>query len=149
MTEENDKNLSKKIRESARQIWLAGLGAYNKAGEDTEKLFERLVKEGEALEDLTRGVLEKQIKVVEGTVEEVKKNANTTWDKLESVFDQRVSRALKRLGIPTSEDIRALEARIETLEKELEKARAEASRRKAGSKASAKAGTKTKSSPGA
>lgn len=125
MTEDNDKNLSHKIRESARQIWLAGLGAYTKAGEDTEKLFERLVKEGEALEGLTRGVLEKQIKAVEGTVEEVKKNANTTWDKLESVFDQRVSRALKRLGIPTREDVEALQARVETLESELKALRGE------------------------
>ncbi|WP_197485794.1 phasin family protein, partial [Oleiphilus sp. HI0061] len=38
--------LSEKIKESARQIWLAGLGAYNKAEEDTGKIFDKLVKEG-------------------------------------------------------------------------------------------------------
>ncbi|KZX83787.1 poly(hydroxyalkanoate) granule-associated protein, partial [Oleiphilus sp. HI0009] len=106
---------------SARQIWLAGLGAYNKAEEDTGKIFDKLVKEGEELEAATRGVVEKQFKAVEGTVEGVRGKASNTFGKLESVFDQRVSGALERLGIPNRKTIEALEARIDALEAELKK----------------------------
>lgn len=113
--------LSDKIKESARQIWLAGLGAYNKAEEDTGKIFEKLVKEGEELESATRGAVEKRFKAVEDKVEDVRGKASNTFGKLESVFDDRVSGALERLGIPNKKTIDALEARIDKLEKELKK----------------------------
>lgn len=118
---EQTHQLSDKIKESARQIWLAGLGAYNKAEEDTGKIFEKLVKEGEELESATRGAVEKRFKAVEGKVEGVRGKASNTFGKLESVFDERVSDALERLGIPNKKTLEALEARIEALEKELKK----------------------------
>jgi poly(hydroxyalkanoate) granule-associated protein len=113
---ENTNQLSEKIKDSARQIWLAGLGAYNKAEEDTGKIFDKLVKEGEELESLTRGVVEKRFKAVEGRVEGVRGKASTTFGKLENVFDQRVSAALDRLGIPSHKTISDLEAQISALE---------------------------------
>ncbi|MDO3722278.1 phasin family protein [Marinobacter sp. chi1] len=120
---ENDPQLAAKVKESARQIWLAGLGAYNKAEEDTGKFFERLVQEGEQLENKTRGVVEKQIKSVETRVDDVRQKATGTWDKLEHLFDERVSGALRRLGIHRREEIEALEHRIEALEDELKRLR--------------------------
>ncbi len=117
----SDENLvSNKIKDSARQIWLAGLGAYNKAEEDAGKIFDKLVKEGEEIEHMTRGVVGKRIKVVEDTVEGVKEKANGTIGKLESVFDQRVSKALMKMGIPTRIEIKALEAQIAELKKQLD-----------------------------
>jgi len=120
---EDDPQLSGKIKGSARQIWLAGLGAYTKAEEDAGKFFERLVTEGEQLESKTRGVVEKQIRTVEGRVGEVRERATGTWDKLEHMFDQRVSGALRRLGIHRREEIEALEHRIAALETELARLR--------------------------
>lgn len=117
--QERDHVLASRIKDSARQIWLAGLGAYTKAEEDTGRFFERLVKEGEDLEDKTRGAVGRQVKAVEDRVGEVKDRATGTWDRLESVFDQRVSRALGRLGIPSYSKMRDLEERVEALEKEL------------------------------
>lgn len=113
--------LSDKIKESARQIWLAGLGAYNKAEEDAGKFFEKLVKDGEELESLTRGAVEKQFKAVEDTVGEVREKASDTFSKLESVFDKRVSAALVRLGFPGNKRIETLEKRIKELEARLQK----------------------------
>ncbi|MBK1871630.1 phasin family protein [Marinobacter sp. 1-3A] len=129
MSDENDKKpesdpqLAAKIKDSARQIWLAGLGAYTKAEEDTGRFFDRLVQEGEQLENKTRGVVEKQIRSVEDRVEGVRERATGTWDRLEHMFDERVSGALRRLGIHRREDIVALEQRIEALEAELSKLR--------------------------
>lgn len=125
MSDENDKNpendpqLTGKIKDSARQIWLAGLGAYTKAEEDTGRFFERLVQEGEQLENKTRGAVGKQIRSVEDRVEGVRERATGTWDRLEHLFDERVSGALRRLGIHRKEDIESLEKRIEILEAEL------------------------------
>lgn len=116
---ENDPQLAAKIKDSARQIWLAGLGAYTKAEEDTGRFFDRLVQEGEQLESKTRGVVGKQIKSVEDRVGGVRDRATGTWDKLEHMFDERVSGALRRLGIHRREEIEALERRIEALESEL------------------------------
>lgn len=115
--------LADRVKDSARQIWLAGLGAYTKAEEDTGRFFERLVREGEALEDKTRGAVGRQVKAVEDRVGEVKDRATGTWDRLESVFDERVSRALDRLGIPSPGRVRALEERIEALEAEISRLR--------------------------
>ncbi|MDX1589921.1 MAG: phasin family protein [Oleiphilaceae bacterium] len=117
--QERDHVLAGRIKDSARQIWLAGLGAYTKAEEDTGRFFERLVKEGEDLEDKTRGAVGRQVKAVEDRVGEVKERATGTWDRLESVFDQRVSRALERLRIPSYSKMRDLEERVDALEKEL------------------------------
>jgi poly(hydroxyalkanoate) granule-associated protein len=118
---EQSAQLSEKIKESARQIWLAGLGAYTKAEEDTGKIFDKLVKEGEEIENLTRGVVEKQFKAVEDKVEGVREKASGTIGKLESVFDQRVSSALERLGIPSNSHVAELERRIADLEAKLSK----------------------------
>ncbi|MBW7469933.1 phasin family protein [Marinobacter sp. M216] len=122
---ENDPQLAAKIKDSARQIWLAGLGAYTKAEEDTGRFFDRLVQEGEQLENKTRGVVEKQIKSVEDRVGDVRERATGTWDKLETLFDERVSGALRRLGIHRREEIEAMERRIEALENELMRLRSE------------------------
>jgi len=129
---DNEQNLqlADKIKESARQIWLAGLGAYTKAEEDTGRFFDRLVKEGEELESRTRGAVGRQIRSVEDRVEGVRERATGTWDRLEGIFDQRVSGALKRLGIPSHEELAGLRQRVEYLEKELAKLKKEKGHRK-------------------
>lgn len=119
-TDQNSQ-ISEKIKASARQIWLAGLGAYNKAEEDAGKIFDRLVKEGEELEHTTRDVVEKRFKAVEEQVGEVKDKASGTLGKLESVFDQRVSAALSRLGIPSKHELDELKSKVAALEKALKK----------------------------
>lgn len=116
---EQDAQLAGRVRESARQIWLAGLGAYTKAEEDAGRFFDRLVHEGEELENKTRGLVEKQLKTVEHKVEDVRERATGTWDRLETLFDQRVSGALRRLGIHRREEIEVLEQRLAALEEEV------------------------------
>jgi peptidoglycan hydrolase CwlO-like protein len=47
----------------------------------------------------------------------VSKQAAGSWDKLEKVFEDRVSRSLESLGVPTQKDIQALTKRVEELNK--------------------------------
>ncbi len=136
---DNDVQLAGKIKDSARQIWLAGLGAYTKAEEDAGRFFERLVHEGEELESKTRGVVKKQVRSVEHRVEDVRERATGTWDRLENLFDERVSGALRRLGIHRREDIEALEQRIERLESELQALKAKSAKTAKSAPASRKA----------
>lgn len=109
-----DSNLSATIRESAQQIWLAGLGAFAKAQQEGNKVFEALVREGEAIQAKTR-------KVAEEKVTEMAAKATGTWDKLEQVFENRVAKALNSLGVPTKADLDTLGKRVAQLTAEVEK----------------------------
>ena len=109
-----DSQLSATIRESAQQIWLAGLGAFAKAQQEGNKVFDALIREGETIQKKTR-------KVTEDKVTEMAAKATGTWDKLEQVFENRVARALNSLGVPTKDDVAALAKRVAELKAEVEK----------------------------
>ncbi len=114
-----ESELAGTIRSSAQQIWLAGLGAFAKAQEEGAKVFDALVKEGRTLETRTRRFAEARVGAVTTRVGRAAGNASAkataTWDKLEQVFEDRVARALHKLGVPTSRDIQSLAKRVEEL----------------------------------
>ena len=116
-------HLSKSLSESAQQIWLAGVGAFSRAQAEGTKLFEALVKEGMGLEQTMRkfagGRAEVVRDVVESRVGQARERATDTWDKLEKVFEDRVQRALVKLGVPSREDLNDLSGRVEALTAEL------------------------------
>ncbi len=109
-----DSQLSATIRESAQQIWLAGLGAFAKAQQEGTKVFDALIREGEAIQRKTR-------KVTEDKVTEMAAKATGTWDKLEQVFENRVARSLHSLGVPTRDDVAALSKRVAELKAAVDK----------------------------
>lgn len=118
-----DSQLAQSIRDSAQQIWLAGLGAFSRAQGEGNRFFETLIKEGTTLHRKTQAAAGERIGDVAGRVtamaEEVGQRANSRWDKLESIFEQRTSRALGRLGVPTARDVSILAGRVAALETEL------------------------------
>ena len=111
-----------RVKDSAQQIWLAGLGAFAKAQEEGSKVFETLVKEGLGMQRKT------QAAATEAT-SKMASMANMAgglgarpagaWDKLENIFEDRVAKALGRLGMPSAQDVAALLARVEALEAQL------------------------------
>jgi poly(hydroxyalkanoate) granule-associated protein len=117
--------MSKSLRESAQQIWMAGVGAFTRAQGEGSKLFEALVKEGMNIEQHTRKLAGGRVDAVRDAVEDrvgvVRERASDTWDRLEKVFEERVQRALNRLGVPSREDLSDLTGRVETLTGELRK----------------------------
>jgi poly(hydroxyalkanoate) granule-associated protein len=113
--------MADRVKESANQIWLAGLGAYSKAEEEGSKLFDNLVQDGEKLEAKTRSIVDKPLTVAKEKVETVRARATGSWEKVEKAFDIRVSKALHRLNIPTRGDVDLLNQRIEQLEQQLNK----------------------------
>ena len=108
-------DMSQRMKDSAQHIWLAGLGAFAKAQEEGSKAFENLVKEGSHLQQTTQ---QAQAKMTEAA-EKVGQMASGQMDKLETIFEERVAKALKSMGLPSAEDVAALQARVEQLEKQL------------------------------
>jgi poly(hydroxyalkanoate) granule-associated protein len=117
--------MARSLRESAQQIWMAGVGAFTRAQGEGSKLFEALVKEGMNIEQHTRKLAGGRVDAVRDAVEDrvgvVRERASDTWDRLEKVFEERVQRALNRLGVPSREDLSDLTDRVETLTSELRK----------------------------
>jgi len=114
------------VVDSAREIWLAGLGAFSYAQSESgkiieqgNKLFEKLVSEGVKLEKKTRSAAESAVGGIKGEVEStvgaVRKQAVDNWDKLETIFETRVARVLGQLGVPTADDVNKLSERVQIL----------------------------------
>lgn len=137
--------LSAKLSESAQQVWLAGVGAFGRAQAEGTKLFEALVKEGMNLEQTARRLAGGRADVVRDAVEskvgQARERASDTWDRLEKVFEDRVQRALVKLGVPGRDDLSDLARRVDTLTAELRrqggKAGAAAARKAPAKKAAA------------
>jgi poly(hydroxyalkanoate) granule-associated protein len=107
------------VKESASQIWLAGLGAFAKAQEEGTKVFDTLVKEGLSIQRKTQAAAEEKISEATNRMAsmatDISSKASGQWDKLESIFEERVARALNKLGVPSAKDVDALIARIDEL----------------------------------
>lgn len=138
----------KSIVESAQHIWLAGLGAFSKAQDEGTRLFEALVREGIAMEQKTRKTSTSKAEEARGAMEaavgQARERSQETWDKLEKIFETRVSRALSGLGIPGSKELGALSARVEELTREVQKMSG-----KTGAAATAKPASKSSATSGA
>lgn len=112
-------HLASSVKESAQQIWLAGMGAFSKAQEEGTKVFEALVKEGQSLQKKTQGIAEEKLGEVTGKMsamaDTVSAKAGQNWDKLEAIFEARTAKAMSRLGVPTAKDVQALAQRVDDL----------------------------------
>jgi len=120
-----DSALAGTVKDSAQQIWLAGLGAFSKAQEEGGKVFDALVKEGVSLQRKTQAVAEEKIGEVTSKMSnmagDVTAKAGQHWDKLESIFEERVSKSLNKLGVPSAKDVDALVKRIDALSAQVAK----------------------------
>ena len=118
-------HLAGAVKESAQQIWLAGLGAFSKAQEGGGKVFESLMKEGLSIQRKTQAVAEEKISEATSKMAnmagDIQSKAGHQWDKLENIFEDRVAKALNKLGVPSAKDVDALIARIDELNKSVQK----------------------------
>jgi poly(hydroxyalkanoate) granule-associated protein len=117
--------LSESVKDSAQQIWQAGLGAFTRAQAEGSKAFESLVKEGVGIQRKTQAAAEEKISEASAKVSNlangITSKANGQWDKLENIFEERVAKALNKLGVPSAKDVNALIARIDELNKAVQK----------------------------
>lgn len=130
--------LTGSVKDSAQQIWQAGVGAFNKAQAEGSKALEALVKEGVSLQRKTQSVAEEKISEATSKMSnmatDISSRASGQWDKLESIFEDRVAKALNKLGVPSAKDVNDLIARIDELNKSVQKLAAKGATPKAAPK---------------
>lgn len=132
-----DNQLAANIKNSANQIWLAGLGAFAKAQVEGTRIFDGLVKEGQQAQERAKKTAlkaqadsakffadlvkegektqHKATKAANSSIADMRAKATGTWGKLEDVFEDRVAKALHTLNVPTKKDIDALGKRVSEL----------------------------------
>ena len=116
------------VKSYARKIWLAGLGAYTKVGQEGSEYFQELIKAGQTVEKKgKKAVTEKleaanaEIDEAKGEVSSFKGRVEVQLDKVEKAFDSRVASALNRIGIPSKHDVETLSAKLDELTALLER----------------------------
>ena len=97
--------------ETAKKIWLAGVGALTMAEEEGSKLFKVLVEKGKKNES----VAEFPVK----TAKTAQRKAEGMWNKIGQGFEERVQSALHRIGVPTRDEIVGLTRRVEAMNRTL------------------------------
>ena len=139
--------LASAVKDSAQQIWLAGLGAFAKAQEEGSKVFDALVKEGMSIQRKTQSAAEE--KITEATsrmsdmANDIQSKAGNRWDKLENIFEERVAKALGKLGVPSAKEVNALAARVDHLDKTMMKMHGPAAAAPSGAQPAAKSAPKS------
>ena len=103
---------SRDLRKYTHQIWLAGLGAFARAEEEGSRLFDTLVDIGRDLESSTHDKSESRVEEIK---ERVRSRTGETMGKMENAFDERLNKALSRLGIPNKREVEALQQRVQEL----------------------------------
>ena len=104
-------NAAQGMRDSAQKIWLAGLGAFERAKSEGPRMFDTLVEQGKGLRSRASEAADQALKAVREQAGE----AQGRWDKLEQVFEDRVSRSLQRLGVVTSRELGELQRQVAEL----------------------------------
>jgi hypothetical protein len=90
----------------SKDIWLAGLGAMAQAqAVAQEKLHEATAHFNQLAQGITSGINTNLVQP-----------AGVKVDRLEHLFEDRVARALKSLGLPSAQEVADLQARVAALE---------------------------------
>jgi len=110
-----DNQLALAVTQSAQKIWLAGLGAFARARTEGDKLFDLLVEQGKTIRTKSGKAADQAMKSVRTQADATLSTAQGKWDKLEQVFEDRVSRSLNRLGVLTSKDVDELARQVSDL----------------------------------
>lgn len=139
------KNLTSDAAEFSRDLWLAGLGAValveeeslkfyenlldtnshrlKDLQEEATKLFDDMVKRGQAFEQKGRAQITAQVEAVKEEVESVKKDftarGQEMTDKVEDAVTGSVEKTLEALDVPTRTEVQALTEQIERLTKQV------------------------------
>lgn len=116
---------AKTIQASAQRAFEAGAQAAAGMRQTAMGAFDALVKQGAALEARSRrAALAKAGKardVACARAGEARAKTVEAVSHLERIFEQRVSRAISKLGVPTAKDVRALSRQVAQLQTSVEK----------------------------
>jgi poly(hydroxyalkanoate) granule-associated protein len=111
------------IKDSAYNIWLAGLGAFSLAGEEGSKLFQQLVEKGAEMEQVNKDRIAQLGEKVEGLKGDAKAAMQKVATPIENTLNSAINTTIQKLGVPTRDEIVTLTKRVEELTKAVAKAK--------------------------
>lgn len=100
------------FKKYTKQIWLAGLGAFSRAEEEGNKLFDSLVKVGEELESSSAQPIDTSNLKTTSFSSKINIKSQEKKEKVERILDQGVQHSLNRIGLVSTKDIQRLETLI-------------------------------------
>ncbi len=111
------------VRDTARNVFLASLGAVSISRKEGARIVETLIEQGQDLRDRTVKMAEGKVndvrKQVIGVVGKVQKQATSNLTQVEGVVGGQVTRVLSRLGIPSKADVQELSRRVAELNRQV------------------------------
>jgi poly(hydroxyalkanoate) granule-associated protein len=122
------RSTQQELLQGVQQVWLAGMGAIARAQKEGPAAFSDAVFEGLRLLNVSRSAAQRMVRdafesaqaTMQSRVGDARSQAQETWDGLETLFQNRVQRAMHQLGVPTAEEIRLLIRRVEQLNDNVE-----------------------------
>ncbi len=111
--------MTKDIKNSINNLFLAGLGVASLAQKETFKAYDLLLKEGKTLETRSNKLVKKVSNKAEKRFNNIRKIADKQFNKVENLFETRIEKTLKKLDIPTIKDLKGLSTKVDSLVKEL------------------------------
>src|SRR5690554_6354537 len=111
------------VKEPAKNIYLACMGAmsmaqkeavkvYEKGSKESQKMFKDLIKEGKNSQKQSNTTVEETTSSAEKKANRLKAYTNELMEKVDRVFEARVENALQKLDIPTDNDMDKLSKKI-------------------------------------
>jgi poly(hydroxyalkanoate) granule-associated protein len=156
--------LAESVMNSAQSIWLAGLGAFERARNDGDGVFNGLVEQGKVLRERAREAADLALKTVRNQAELTAGQAQGQIDRVEQIIEERLARSLNRLGVLSREEMEDLGRQVRQLNESVQlllqaqavalsdpppRAPAKRATRKAAPKAAVRKGKKKKAGRGA
>src|ERR1700682_5264054 len=103
------------VSDSVHKIWLAGLGAFERAKSEGPKMFDTLVEQGRTLGGKAREAADDAMK----RVRDGAGGAGGRFDKLEQAVEERVTNSLRRLGVLTRGEVGDLSKQVRDLSEDV------------------------------
>jgi poly(hydroxyalkanoate) granule-associated protein len=117
------KNEGADVRDTARDLFLASLGAVSISRKQGASLVGNLLEQGQDLRGRTIKLAEAKVAdvrlQVKGAIDKVQQRAAANLSQVETAVGGQVTRVLSRLGIPSKADVTELSRRVSELNRQV------------------------------
>lgn len=121
--EKAEKNVEKaadNIADKAREIWLAGLGALSAVEEEGSKFYNNLVDRGAEFEKRGKKQVDSIYKDINDRFKDLEKRITDTYGKAEDKVEDNMAHLVKKMGVPSREEVKDLSSKVEKLMKKVD-----------------------------
>lgn len=108
------------IADKAREIWLAGLGALSAVEEEGSKFYNNLVDRGAEFEKRGKKQVDSIYKDINDRFKDLEKRITDTYGKAEDKVEDNMAHLVKKMGVPSREEVKDLSSKVEKLMKKVD-----------------------------